>query len=424
MTPDDLTPPKLNRRAVLAGLTGAGVGALTVGGLYLTAQKKPVVETAKARPAPPLKSWPSLDDLGEQMVAAKLTPGLSLSVMHDGVMFYSRGFGVARLDNGEAVTPQTGFRIASITKHFAASAILLLAEAGKLSVDDTLAKYVPEFPNAGDITLRQMMSHTSGLNDYINGQSMVILTEAQQRNYSAPELIDIMSRRRPILRHQPGQTWAYSNTGFTLLGIVVERVSGASLPDFVAERLAKPAGLTRTAIDKTCNSIAGCEGYRPNYRAEQKFDLIRPISPSFAGGAGAIRSTTEDLCLWHHALIDGKVIKPDSLTAMLSPALLKDGSPAIEKRGKDEMNYGFGLALGHEGPIRFASHGGRINGFTGHLRSFPDQKLTVAILYNSDGGGAPGFKAAQRGLRVQSTTLAMQELGIEPATGESADGAG
>ncbi|ESQ74395.1 serine hydrolase [Asticcacaulis sp. AC402] len=423
MTQTDPVPHKLNRRALLAGLTGAGLGAVTVGGLYLNSQRS-VAPAVKAAMPPPLKVWPTLDALGEQMVAAKLTPGLSLSVMSDGVMVYSRGFGVARLDSGEAITPQTGFRIASITKHFAAAAILLLAEAGKLSVDDPLSKFVPEFPNAGDFTLRQMMSHTSGLNDYINGQSMIILTEAQARDYTAAELIDIMTRRRPILRHQPGQTWAYSNTGFTLLGIVVERLSGQSLSDFVQLRLAQPAGLAHTAIDRSCHSVSGCSGYRPNYRAPTKFDQVLPISPSFAGAAGAIRSTTEDLCRWQHALMNGKVVKPQSLLAMLTPALLKDGTPAIEKRGKDEMHYGFGLTLGQEGPIRFASHGGRINGFTGHLRTFPDQKVTVAILYNSDGGGAPGFRAAQRGLRVQATTLAMKELGIEPPTTESADGAG
>jgi CubicO group peptidase (beta-lactamase class C family) len=165
-------------------------------------------------------------------------------------------------------------------------------------------------------------------------------------------------------------------------------------------------------IDKTCTTTAICNGYRPNFRAPTKYDLAMPISPSFAGGAGAIRSTTEDLCLWHLALLSGKVLKPESVEAMLTPTLLRNGKPAYERQGADPLEYGLGQGLGTMKSLKLAAHGGRINGFTGHLRSFTDSKLTVAILYNSDGGGAPGFAAAQKGLKTEASRLGIEHLGL------------
>lgn len=410
MTPPFNLSSFMNRRAALGLGLGGLAGAATIGCL-IQRDKPPATQVATVA-APPLKNWPTLDALGEKMVKAKQTPGLSLSVMHAGTLLYSKGFGLAQVGTDQAVTPQTGFRIASITKHFTAAAILLLAEDGKLSVDQPLSRFLPNFPRSSEVSLRQLLSHTAGLNDYINGQSKSILDEAARRDYNSTELLTVVENRKPLYKRQPGEAWLYSNSGFTLLGLVAERLSGQPLGDFMHERLFKPAGLTRTAIDKSCTAVSGCSGYRPNYHAETKFDQVLPISPSFASGAGAIRSTTEDLCLWQAALMSGKVLKARSLQAMLTPVMLKDGTPALEKRGPETLQYGFGLGLGTQGSLRFASHGGRINGFTGHLRMFPDQALTVAILYNSDGGGAPGFSAAQRGLRTEATTLAMQELGL------------
>ncbi|HVZ29728.1 MAG TPA: serine hydrolase domain-containing protein [Asticcacaulis sp.] len=402
----------MTRRAafalVLTGLAGSAIHS-----------RMPLLPAAKpaAKPKPvalnaPKFDWPSLTALGQTMVDRKLTPGLSLSVMHDGELFYSKGFGIANLDTGAAVTPQTGFRIASITKQFTAAAILLLAEDGKLAVTDPLSKFLPEFPRAGDVTLRQLMSHTAGLSDYINGQNHDLLVTAQRTDYTSDEVIRIIQNRTPLYRAAPGATWLYSNSGFALLGIIVERVSGLAFADFCAQRLFAPAGMAATAIDRTCTSANGCSGYRPDYRAPHGFDTNVPVSPSFIGGAGAIRSTTEDLVLWHKALLDGKVLKPQSLNAMLTPVLLKSGAPAMERRGEEPLEYGYGMGLGTVNNLRLMSHGGRVNGFTGHLRSLPDQKLTVAILYNCDGSGAGGFMPIQKKLRTEATRLGLSALGL------------
>ena len=367
---------------------------------------------AKKKLGPPLLEWPTLTALGQAMVDKKLTPGLSLSVMSAGVLLYSKGFGLANIEANAAATPQTEFRVASITKQFTAAAVLLLAEGGLLTLDDTLAKFLPAFPRAEKITLRQLLSHTSGMGDYINGQASSILTEAQTRDYTSEELISIITARQPLYRAQPGAAWLYSNSAFALLGIVVEKLSGMAYADFCAQHLFTPAGLSQTSIAKTCTTTAICNGYRPNFRAPTKYDLAMPISPSFAGGAGAIRSTTEDLCLWHCALLDGKVLKPESLQAMLTPTLLKNGKPAYERQGEDPLEYGLGQGLGTMKNLKLAAHGGRINGFTGHLRSFTDSKLTVAILYNSDGGGAPGFSEAQKRLKTEASRLGIDHLGL------------
>ncbi len=403
----------------------AGLGLLSVAGsaggvvklaAHKTSPHAKLVAAAGTKPTDiprDLKDWPTLDAMGDNMVARKLSPGVSLSVMHDGKLLYSKGFGVANVETNVAMTPTTGSRVASITKQFTAAAVLLLAEQGKLSIDDPLSKFIPEFPRAGDITLRQMLSHTAGLSDYINGQNHDMLVAAQTHDYTAPELIHIIQSRTPLYRFQPGTAWAYSNSGFALLSIVVERVSGLSFADFCQQNLFTPAGLQATKIDKTCTVENACSGYTPNYHAPHGYDENKAVSPSFIAGAGAIRSTTEDLCVWHCALLNGKVLKPQSVNAMVTPTLLKDGRPAVENRGPEMMEYGLGMGIGTlSDEMKVISHGGRVNGFTGHLRSIPDAKLTVAILYNSDGGGAPGFTAAQRGLRTEATKLGMIALGL------------
>lgn len=366
----------------------------------------------KGPPAPPLKNWPSLDAMGEKLVRTRFTPGLSLSVMHDGVMLYSKGFGVGDMQSGARVTPQTGFRIASVTKQFTAAAILKLQEQGKLGVHDKLARFIPEFPQADQVTLAQMMSHTSGMNDYLNHQAQSVLVAAQTRDYTSPELLQIIGDVHPVYSIRPGVRWLYSNSAFSLLGIVVERASGQNLASFYQTHLFGPAGLQQTAMDERCSAFDGCDGYRPNYRIPAGFDPILPVSPTFAGGAGGIRSNSEDLARWHSALFSGKVLRAASLNQMITPMLLKDGSPAWEYVGPEKLNYGFGQGIGKLDGRLFIAHGGRLNGYTSHLRSLVHERLTVAVLYNSDGTGVPGFTAAQRALRIEAMKLGMQEIGI------------
>ncbi|WAC49609.1 serine hydrolase [Asticcacaulis sp. SL142] len=408
---DPRTPPKsfTRRGTVLMALAALGGSAAVP---YLTA--KPAPKPAPKAPTlkrAALKDWPSLTKIAQTMIDDKLTPGLSLTVAHQGVVLFSKGFGLADVEAGREVTPQTTFRIASITKQFTAAAIMALAEDGKLSVHDPLARFLPDFPKADKITLAQLMSHTSGMGDYVNGQSHVVLDNARDRDFNGMELLSIIRARQPLYRAQPGAAWLYSNSAFTLLSIIVEQLSGMSFAQFCAERLFHPAGMTQSSIDTVDTVItSGSNGYRPEFRAPHGFVENKPLSATFIAGAGAIRSTTEDLILWHHALMNGKVLKPDSVTAMMTPALLKNGQPAFERRGAEPLEYGFGLGLGLEDDRRFATHGGRINGFTGHLRSYHDDQLTLAILYNCDGSGAAQFMPMQKKLRKEASRLGLESL--------------
>lgn len=403
-----MTTTQISRRA---GLT-LGFGALAMGALAGCTAKSPAVKTAAKAPAPPLKNWPSLDALAQKLITEKLTPGLSLSVMLGGVLLYSKGFGVADIGSGTPATPETGFRIASITKQFTAAATLKLVELGKLSLDDSLAMFMPAIDGAENVTIRHMLSHTSGMGDYINGQSKDILVTAQHTDYSADALLDIILARKPVFRIPPGVRWMYSNSAFAILGILIERLSGMPFAEALDTWLFKPAGLEHTGIDRSCTVASACYGYSPDYRTDTGFDLNPPISPSFGGGAGALRSSSDDLCRWHAALIGGRVLKLDTVRTMLTPVMLRNGQPAFENRASEALEYGLGVAIGTAGALPLISHGGRINGFTGHLRSFPDARLTIAALYNSDGSGMGKFSAGQKAIRLEAARLGLAELGL------------
>ena len=400
--------------------------ALALGGLggvttlaFLMGRKAvppaPVVEsraTVKVTPlAPPRMNWPTLDALAQNLIDQKLTPGLSITVMMGGVLLYSKGFGIADLATGAAVTPQTGFRIASITKQFTAAAVMKLAEMGKLSIDDPLSKHMPEVPGGDRVTLRQMLSHTSGMGDYINGQDKTILETAQHRDYSSEDLYEVIVSHKPLFRIPTGVRWMYSNSAFSLMGIMVERIAGMPFAEALRQWIFVPAGLASTQVDPTCTAAVPCVGYRPDYHAPDGFDLNLAISPSFAGGAGGMRSSTEDLCRWHDALWNGRVLGMDSVKAMLTPVRLNNGEPAFENRS-EALQYGLGQGLGISNGWAVMSHGGRINGFTGTLRSIPDARLTMAALYNSDGSGMGRFSAGQKAIKTEALRLGLETLGV------------
>lgn len=389
-------------------------GGLALGSLA-ACKPKPHKQVAVAeKPVPPLKRaiqhWPTLDALGDRMVKLRFTPGVSLSVMHKGTLLYSRGFGDSNMADNRPVTPQTGFRIASVTKQFTAAAILVLQEQGKLSVHDKLSRFLPDFPQSERVNLAQMMSHTSGMNDYLNHQRQSVLDEAQHRDYTSPELFSIIAAVHPPYSAPPGTRWLYSNSAFSLLGIAVERASGMNLAKFCQTHLFEPAGMAQTSIDESCTAFTGCTGYRPNFRAHTGFDTILPISPTFGGGAGGIASTTEDLARWHSALLGGRILKAASLNQMITPMLLNSGKPAWEVVGPERLNYGFGQGIGKLDGRTFIAHGGRLNGFTSHLRSLVHEQLTVAVLYNCDGTGVPGYTNAQRALRIEAMRLGLDKI--------------
>jgi D-alanyl-D-alanine carboxypeptidase len=363
---------------------------LTIGTVAATA--------VRAAPSTAASPWVSIDRMCEQLIADHVTPGLTLSVMRDGALIYSHGFGYANLETATKATPQTVFRIGSITKQFTGTAIALLAEDGVLSFDDKLARFMPLFPRAGDITLRQMLTHTSGLGNYTEMSSPEAFRQAARIDYDNAALIAAMDATKPLYKSEPGTAWAYSNTAYVLLGLVVEIAGKEPYGQFLKRRVFDPAGLTHTAVDDAAEVVPNrASGYSPGTKADVAFDNTSFISMTFPHGAGAIRSTSEDLCRWHAALLGGRVLKAATLEQMLTPMRLANGtipeSPAgmalVQGGEHKPMEYGFGIALGDFEGHRYVEHNGGINGFLSALRSFRAERVTVAMLANTDGYKKP-----------------------------------
>lgn len=359
-------------------------------------------------------SWQSIDDLAQNMIERRIVPGFSLSLMSGGEFLYSKGFGVIDFQTKDAVTAQSRFKIASVTKQFTACAILLLHEKGKLDIDDKLSKFFPDFPHADVLSLRQMMQHTSGLGDHVNGQKASLLIEAQSKDYDDAAIMEILKKLKPVLPYIPGDGWHYSNTAFTLLGLIVSKVSGQSYAQFCKDHFFAPLGMSRTSIDAVdFRSDGQTLGYRATRYSNDGFGEVFASSPSFLGGAGAITGTTEDLCRWHNFLLGGRVLSFDSLKQMLAPAVLNDGRLADQHRGTRPLGYGLGQGLGTYANRFFITHNGRVNGFGSHLGSIPEANFTVAMLVNCDGIGDDRFNLALRDIRDEARRLALLTLGFE-----------
>jgi D-alanyl-D-alanine carboxypeptidase len=377
----------LNRRNALKIALGAA--AVTAAPATFGATRS---SRAAATPAP--AAFAAVDAMGAALVADRVVPGLSVAVMRAGRIVYEKCFGFANLETSTPVTPDCVFRVGSVSKQFVASAIALLAEEGKLSYEDRLSKFLPLFPRAGDVTLRQMLTHTSGLGNYTETQPREAFFRQARTDYSSAELLAAMANTSPLFKSEPGTAWAYSNTAYVLLGLVVETVAGEPYGKFLSRRLFEPVGMTQTAVDDAYDVVPHrASGYTSKPGAPGVYRNADFISMTYPGAAGAMRSTPADLCRWHAALLGGRVVKPDTLQTMLTPVRLKNGELPVAPPSpgdaadapKKPMKYGFGLFLGEFEGHDFVEHGGGIFGFITQFRSFWPQQVTFAAVVNYDG---------------------------------------
>ena len=394
---NDLTPPRFTRRQALSAVAGA---------LWLSALQ------ASTRSKKGL--WSTLDGDCERLIAERMAPGFAVSVTRVGQLIYSRGFGMSDIETATPVSTHSVFHIGSITKQFTGAAIALLHEDGKLEFDDKLARFLPDFPHADEITLRQMLTHTSGLGNYTDMDSRQAFMQAARVDYDEKQLLAAMRATSPLFVAKPGTTWAYSNTAFVLLGMVVEKASGESYPKFLEQRLFSAASLKNTAFDDAATVVPNrASGYTPDDKAPSGFDNASFISMTFPGAAGSLRSTTEDLCHWHWELLSGRILKADSLKEMMTPIRLNDGSLPTANLGpaKDSkpttVEYGFGVEMGTYEGRRYVEHGGGINGFSAQLRSFPAEQISVACLCNCDFSGKPDWYLKSEGIRDAAASAAL-----------------
>jgi CubicO group peptidase (beta-lactamase class C family) len=354
--------------------------------------------------------WAAVEAAAHKMVADRLVPGLQICVRRAGATAFSRGFGQANIETATPMSPATVCRIGSVSKQFTAAGILLLVQDGKVSLDDPLSRFLPDFPNAERLTIRRLLSHTAGLGNYTETTPPELIWQIARADRDMAQMLEIMRATGAKLVSEPGTNYRYSNTGFVLLGAVIEKASGRSYREFLQARLFTPLALSHTAVDDAAEVVPNrAAGYTDNPKAPSGFDNASFTSMTYPGGAGALRSTCEDLCAWHEALLGGKALQPAMLQAMLTPITLNDGSLPVQTNRKGErtpVRYGFGIGVNPVDGRAAVSHGGSIQGFGSFLETLPTERLTMALIINTDGGAkapasfGPSWAELQKTLRA------------------------
>lgn len=346
----------------------------------------------------------AIDKVAQAAIAAGESPGLQVAVYKDGQPVVVKGYGAANLELNVPVNNDSVFRIGSVTKQFTAAALLKLEEEGKLSLDDKLSRYYPDFPNAGSITLKQMLHHTSGIYNYTNDAEFMKREGGQK--HTTDEWIALFAKLPKTQDFAPGTAWNYSNTAYFILGGIVEKVAAKPLATVLHDRFFGPLGLTHTALDDETQIVPGrVAGYDAD--GPKQFRNASFLSMTIPGGAGAMRSSADDLAHWNAALFGGKILKPASLQAMTTPGKLNNGQnsstgmpPPPDGQKKMDMEYGYALSVGNlEGHLRIG-HGGGIPGFNSSLNEFPNDHITVAVIANGLGKDVNAIKVTQRIERI------------------------
>lgn len=339
-----------------------------------------------------------IDRVAQAAVAKGVSPGLQIAVFKDGAPVLVKGYGQADLEQQIPVSEASVFRIGSVTKQFTAVAILKLQEESRLSVDDRLTKYLPAFPGADGITIRQLLQHTSGLYNYPDPADATV----KLLHRSTAEMVAYLGARPKGSDFAPGSSWSYSNAGYFLLGAIIEKVEGEKLATVLQRRFFAPLGMTRTALDDESEIVRGrAHGY--DAEGPGKFKNAELISMTVPGGAGAMRSTASDLARWNAALFGGKVLKPETFAAMTAPGTLANGQGTgaiILKEYGAPSEYGFGIETYIVEGHRKVSHGGAIDGFSASLSEFPQDRMTVVVLSNAIGKGVGADDIAARIERI------------------------
>jgi CubicO group peptidase (beta-lactamase class C family) len=303
------------------------------------------------------------------------SPGCALGVYQDGKVLYARGYGMASLEHGVALSPRSVLDVGSISKQFTAMAILMLQKEGKLSLDDPIRRYIPEMPAYADkITLRRALSQTSGLRD-------LYTMMGQTGRTFAGDTIDALRviTRSAEPNYEPGARYLYTNSGWILAAQIVYRLTGKTLAQFAEERIFAPLGMqdTRYLADARTIIPNGAEGYAP--QPGGGFRLARSTYDGAIVGAGAVHTSVEDFGRWLNNYEAATVGGRDILETMTTATMLNDGSPA---QSGPTQAYAVGLNVGTLRGLPVVSHGGSWAGYRGHFLRFPDQRFAVATFCN------------------------------------------
>ncbi|MGI8510741.1 MAG: serine hydrolase domain-containing protein [Gemmatimonadaceae bacterium] len=371
-----------------SGLTRHTARILTAVGLAITATALPAQTPSAA----------AVEAFADSAAAAALQngplPSLSIAVVHGSQTLLKKAYGYTDLENGVVATPASVYRIGSDTKQFTAAAIMRLVEEGKLHLDDDVRPFFPNFP-FGDrhVTVRQLLTHTAGVANY------TMHLPAFQRETLSHDSLLAKIYDKPF-DFEPGTSYRYSNTGYYMLGMIVEKLSGRPYKDYLQQEFLTPLGLDKTyycSVEPLIMHRAQGYGVR-----DGKFVNADYIDMDLPFAAGSICSTPSDLVKWSEALQSGKVVSAASYRQMSTPGTLNGGTPS-------KAGYGFGLAISDVGGHREVAHGGSINGFSASVATFPNDSLYVVVLTNMlSAPGAQQMQAVAQG-------LSRFALGLPPA---------
>jgi CubicO group peptidase (beta-lactamase class C family) len=299
-------------------------------------------------------------------------PGAAVLVSQKGKVLYHKSFGMANLELGVPLRTDHVFRIGSVTKQFTGAAILKLAEEGKLSLQDELTKFLPDYPTLGKkITVEHLLTHTSGIKSYTDLEKWT--PQEHRKDFTTSELVDYF--KNEPMDFDPDAQWNYNNSGYILLGCIIEKTSGKTYAEYIAEQFFKPLGMNNSYYGDTKPLIKNrAAGYSQNdvggtYANADFLSMTQPYA------AGSLLSTVEDLHTWTRALHSGKVLKPESVKKATTPYILPDGT---------NTHYGYGLSMKNLLGSLTVEHSGGIHGFLSDLVYLPKEEICVAILTNCD----------------------------------------
>ena len=311
------------------------------------------------------------------VIAKTQVPSAQVGIVRDGKIVYVEAFGHARLSPPQLATLQMHYAIGSISKQFTVAAVMMLQQAGKLSIDDPVSKWFPQLTRANEVTLRNLMSHTSGYEDYA------------PQDYTIPEWTKPSSAEKIVhewatkpLDFAPGTQYQYSNTNFNIVGLIVQKVAGQPFWSFLKSHVLDPAGLTHAIDLNTQRSQLEPTGYFRNALGPLRPALMEAPGWFFADGEMAM--PVSDLLKWDISVMDQTLLSPASYAEMEAPTRLKDGLYS---------NYGLGLSIGALNGHRMVAHSGEVGGFVAANVVFPDDKIAVAVLTNQEAAPAAGMIA-------------------------------
>jgi len=320
----------------------------------------------------PSAATAKIDAAAEKALADSGAPSVSIGVVKDGRIAYVKAYGKAR--------SEMRYSIGSVSKQFTAGAILMLAEEGKLSLDDKVGRFLPNLTRANEITIRQLLSHTSGYQDYY---PLDYVAPFMQKPVTADEILKTWAGK--ALDFDPGTRWQYSNTNYVVAGRILERVTGKSLSAFLQARIFGPLGMTSVIdLDEKSLTESDAAGYT-------RFGLgpARPVAPEGRGwlfAAGELAMTAQDLARWDISLIEHKLLKPGSLDSMMTPVRLANGAPT---------GYALGVGVSDANGHPMMRHGGAVSGFVSLNSVWPDARAAIVAFANMDGSSAPGAITSQ-----------------------------